>query len=305
MPELSVEIHGTRFANPVLAASGTFGYGTEHAGLVDLSELGGFVTKGLSPQPKKGNPAPRIWETTAGMLNSIGLENVGVDGFVKDKLPELTGCPTRVVVNFFGNDEDQYIECARKLDPLAPVDALEMNLSCPNVKAGGIHFGTDAESAARLVTGCKKVTSKPLWVKLSPLSHGLVPIAEACAKAGADAFTLVNTIPGVAIDPVARKPRLGAVQGGLSGPAIKPAALRAVLDVHRADLGVPIVGVGGISSGSDVVEFLLAGASLVQVGTMNLVEPNACIRIRDELVEFMDLHGISTVKELTGALKLA
>lgn len=305
MPELRVEIHGTRFQNPVLAASGTFGYGTEHTGLVDLSQLGGFVTKGLSLQPKKGNPAPRIWETNAGMLNSIGLENIGVENFIREKLTLLADRPTRIIVNFFGNDEDQYVRCAERLSALDHVDALEINLSCPNVKAGGIHFGTDAGSAGRLVKACRHVSSKPLWVKLSPLSHGLVTVAEACAEAGADAFTLVNTIPAVAIDPVSRTPRLGGVQGGLSGPAIKPVALRAVLEVHRARLGIPIVGVGGISSGTDVVEFLLAGASLVQVGTMNLVEPAACIRIRDELAAFMDHQRIETVAELVGGLKIA
>jgi dihydroorotate dehydrogenase (NAD+) catalytic subunit len=238
------------------------------------------------------------------MLNSIGLENVGLEAFANDKLPRLKGCGTRIVVNFFGADEDQYIECARGLAALPSVDALEMNLSCPNVKKGGIHFGTRPDSAAALTRACRGVSALPIWVKLSPMSHGLADIAAACAEAGADAVTLVNTIPGMAIDPQTRRPRLGGIGGGLSGPAIKPAALKAVFDVYRAGVDIPIVGVGGIASGTDVVEFMLAGASLVQVGTMNLVQPDACVRIRDELAAFLDCNGIATAAELTGGIRL-
>jgi dihydroorotate dehydrogenase (NAD+) catalytic subunit len=300
--DLSVDVGGVRFDSPFVAASGTFGYGAESLGLVDLSGMGGVVTKGVSPRPKVGNPPPRIWETRAGMLNSIGLENPGIDKFLSDIEPTLRGLPTRVIANYFGRDEDEYVECARRLAPLESLDALEMNLSCPNVRAGGLQFGTRAETAARLVKRCKDVCSKPIWVKLSLAGHEIVDVARACVEQGADGLTLGNTLPGMAIDPVTRNPRLGGLCGGLSGPAIHPVAVRVVFEVSRAGLGVPIIGVGGVRSAEDAIELILAGASLIQVGTQCLVEPGACVRLADDLASFLSEQSVERAADLIGAV---
>jgi len=301
--DMGVDLAGLALANPVMTASGTFGYGVESVDLVDLAELGAVVTKGLSPAAKEGNRAPRIWEAEAGVINSIGLENPGVDRFCKEYLPVLRGYDTRVVVNFFGQNQHDYIDCAVTADAADGVDALEMNLSCPNVKAGGLQFGQDPVMAGRLVAACRRVTRKPLWAKLSPVGP-VVEVARACVGAGADVLCLGNTIPAMAIDPKTRRPRLGAVTGGLSGPAIHPVAVRAVFVVHRAELGVPLVGIGGIRTGLDAAEFLLAGASAVQVGTQTLVEPTACVRIRDELEAYCFEQGVASVRQLCGACRL-
>jgi dihydroorotate dehydrogenase (NAD+) catalytic subunit len=302
-PILATRCGGIDFLNPVLTASGTFGYGKEFDGLLSLSALGGLVTKGISPNPRYGNPAPRICETASGMLNSIGLENVGVEGFATTKLPFLRTCGTKVLVNFFGVTFDDYVDCGERLGKLEGVDGLEMNVSCPNIKAGGIEFGREAKVLGDLVRACRKVIAKPLWVKLTPNTSDIVALARACADNGADAVSIMNTITGMAIDPKTRRPKLATVFGGLSGPAIKPIALRMVYQVHRAGLGIPICGIGGIQNGLDAVEFLLAGATAIQVGTQNFIDPASPERIVHELTDFCRAHAVSDVNELIGALK--
>lgn len=301
-PRMAVEVCGTTFANPVLCASGTCGYGQELGALYRLEELGGLVTKGISLEPRPGNPPPRLCETASGVLNSIGLANVGLAAFVRDKLPFLRDCGTRVVVNFFGETMEQYVRCAEGLSRERGVDALEMNISCPNVHAGGLEFGVAPDAAGELVRRVRASTDLPLWVKLTPNLTDVVPVARACVQAGASALSLINTLKGMAIDARARRSRLGRLVGGLSGPAIKPIALRLVHQVAQAGLGVPIIGLGGIGTGEDAAEFLLAGASLVQVGTASLVRPDACWRIIDELRGFCQEEGLATVGELCGGL---
>ena len=302
-PSLALHCGGIDFRNPVLTASGTFGYGNEFDGLVPLSALGGLVTKGISPNPRFGNPAPRICESASGMLNSIGLENVGVEGFATEKLPFLRACGTKVLVNFFGTTFDDYVDCGRRLGRLDGVDGLEMNVSCPNIKAGGIEFGRDPHVLGDLVRACRKVIPKPLWVKLTPNTSDIVALARACAENGADAVSVINTITGMAIDARTRRPRLATIFGGLSGPAIKPIALRMVYQIHRAGIGVPICGIGGIQTGVDAVEFFLAGASTIQVGTQNFIDPASAERIVREVEEFCRQNAVSDLRELVGALK--
>jgi dihydroorotate dehydrogenase (NAD+) catalytic subunit len=293
---------GIEFRNPVLTASGTFGYGKEFAPLLQLSALGGLVTKGISPNPRFGNPPPRICETASGMLNSIGLENVGVEAFAAEKLPFLRTCGTRVLVNFFGTTFDEYVDCGQRLGKLDGVDGLEMNVSCPNIKAGGIEFGRDPRVLGDLVRACRAVIAKPLWVKLTPNTSDIVALARACAENGADAVSVINTLTGMAIDARTRRPRLATVFGGLSGPAIKPVALRMVYQIHRAGLGIPICGIGGIQTGLDAVEFFLAGASTIQVGTQNFIDPASSERIVRELEDFCRSSSISDLRELVGGL---
>jgi dihydroorotate dehydrogenase (NAD+) catalytic subunit len=301
-PRLEIRCGGIDLKNPVLTASGTFGYGKEFEGLLALPALGGLVTKGISPKPRFGNPAPRICETASGMLNSIGLENVGVEGFAAGKLPYLRTCGTRVLVNFFGTTFDEYVGCGEQLGKLDGIDGLEMNVSCPNIKAGGIEFGREARVLGDLVRACRGVISKPLWVKLTPNTSDIVALARACAESGADAVSVINTITGMAIDAHTRKPRLATIFGGLSGPAIKPVALRMVYQIHRAGLGIPICGIGGIQTGIDAVEFLLAGASAVQVGTQNFIDPAAGERIVRELEDYCRQQGVADVSDLVGAM---
>jgi dihydroorotate dehydrogenase (NAD+) catalytic subunit len=299
---LATRCGGIEFRNPVLTASGTFGYGKEFSPLLQLSALGGIVTKGISPSPRFGNPPPRICETASGMLNSIGLENVGVEAFATEKLPFLRTCGTRVLVNFFGTTFDEYVDCGQRLGKLDGVDGLEMNVSCPNIKAGGIEFGRDPRVLGDLVRACRAVIDKPLWVKLTPNTSDIVALARACAENGADAVSVINTITGMAIDPRTRRPRLATIFGGLSGPAIKPVALRMVYQIHRAALGICICGIGGIQTGLDAVEFFLAGASTVQVGTQNFIDPASSERIVRELEEFCRSSGIADLRELVGGL---
>jgi dihydroorotate dehydrogenase (NAD+) catalytic subunit len=303
-PSLATRCGGIEFRNPVLTASGTFGYGKEFAELLPLTSLGGLVTKGISPNPRFGNPVPRICETASGMLNSIGLENVGVEGFATEKLPFLRTCGTRVLVNFFGTNFDEYIECGRRLGQMDGVDGLEMNVSCPNIKAGGIEFGRDPRVLGELVRACRNVVSKPLWVKLTPNTSDIVALARACAENGADAVSVINTITGMAIDARTRRPRLATIFGGLSGPAIKPVALRMVYQIHRAGIGIPICGIGGIQNGLDAVEFFLAGATTVQVGTQNFIDPASAERVVREVEEFCRGQGVTDVRELVGALEI-
>jgi dihydroorotate dehydrogenase (NAD+) catalytic subunit len=289
-------------ASPLWTASGTFGYAQEFAPYLDLPRLGAVVTKGISPKPRGGNPLPRICETASGMINSIGLENVGVAGFAEKKLPFLRQCGTRVVVNFFGETFDEYVDCGGRLDTLDGVDALEMNVSCPNVKKGGVEFGTDPTVLRDLVRACRTVIKKPLIIKLTPNCSDIVAIARASMEGGADGLAIINTLSAMAIDARRRKPRIATIFGGLSGPAIKPIALRMCFQVHRAMPDVPISGIGGVQSGEDVVEFLLAGATTVQIGTQSFVEPNAAARIHAELVHFMTDEKIADVNELRGSL---
>ena len=300
---LALESGGVAFRNPILTASGTFGYGKEFEGLTDLEALGGLVTKGISPNPRFGNATPRICETASGMLNSIGLENVGVEGFAREKLPYLRTCGTRVLVNFFGTTFDEYVECGARLAAMEGVDALEMNVSCPNIKAGGIEFGTDPRVLGDLVRACRAVVKKPLWIKLTPNTSDIVALAKACADQGADALSIINTISGMAIDARTRRPKIATVLGGLSGPAIKPIALRMVFQVHRAGVPLPISGIGGIQDATDAIEFFLAGASTVQIGTQSFVDPDVSGRIVRDLAVRCLADGISDVRELVGALR--
>jgi dihydroorotate dehydrogenase (NAD+) catalytic subunit len=300
--EMSIEALGLTFANPVLCASGTFGYGEEFAAVCDLQGIGGVVTKGISLEPRAGNPPPRIYETAAGMLNSIGLQNVGLRAFVRDKLPFLRDCPARVLVNFFGASLDEYARCAEGLSGHAGIDALEMNISCPNIKAGGMEFGVDPELVGKLVEMVCGCTDLPVVVKLTPNVTDPVPVARAAVEAGAAGLSLINTLRGMAIDAGRRRVRLGTTFGGLSGPAIKPVALRMVYQVAQAGLEVPILGIGGICSGEDAAEFLLAGATLVQVGTASFSRPDAAPGVAAELERFCREQGVTRVRELIGSL---
>lgn len=301
--KLGVRFAGLDCASPIWTASGTFGYAQEFAPYLALERLGAVVTKGISPRPRGGNPLPRICETASGMINSIGLENVGVDGFRDRKLPFLKASGTRVVVNFFGETVDEYVACGAALDAMDGVDALEMNVSCPNVKKGGVEFGTDPTVLRDLVRACRASIKKPLLIKLTPNCSDIVAIARASMDGGADGLSIINTLSAMGIDAKKRRPRIATTFGGLSGPAIKPIALRMCFQVHRAMPDVPISGIGGVASGEDVVEFLLAGATTVQIGTQSFVEPDAANRIHGELLRFMTDEKIEDVAELVGALK--
>ncbi|HBA86723.1 MAG TPA: dihydroorotate dehydrogenase [Geobacter sp.] len=302
-PDMSVALAGIEMRNPVMTASGTFGYGAEFADYLDLESIGAMITKGLSLKPKAGNPTPRIVETPGGMLNAIGLQNVGVDAFIEQKLPYLQNVNTPVIVNLYGNTLEEYGEVASRLDGLAGVAGIEVNISCPNVKQGGIVFGTDPCAAQEVVGLVKRKTSKPLIVKLSPNVTDVVLMAKACADAGADALSLINTLTGMAIDLDRRRPVLANVTGGLSGPAIKPVALRMVWQVAR-NVKLPIIGIGGIMNGRDALEFLLAGATAVQVGTASFLDPCAAQRIAQEMEQYLVDNGIGSVASLIGALEV-
>jgi len=300
---LATSLCGIPLKTPVLAASGTFAYGVELKELVDLSALGGIVVKGLSRVPMDGNPPPRVWETEAGMINSIGLQNIGVRAFVKDKLPELRGAGTAIFANVFGYAVEDYIEVIRVLEDAEGLAAYELNVSCPNTKHGGIFFSSDPALLSEVIRAVRTIARRPLIVKLSPNVARIEPLAKAAAEAGADALSLVNTFVSLAIDPRTRKPRLGAGLGGLSGPAIKPIAVRMVYEAARA-VKIPVVGLGGISDGLDAAEFLIAGASAVEVGTANFWDPAAPLRIARELETFREQEGIDHVSNIVGTLKL-
>ncbi|KAB0668697.1 dihydroorotate dehydrogenase [Oryzomonas sagensis] len=301
-PDLSVSIAGLELRNPVMTASGTFGYGEEFAEYVDLATIGAFVTKGLSLRPRAGNPTPRIVETPGGMLNAIGLQNVGIDAFIEKKVPFLRSVATPAIANFFGNTIDEYAELARRLDAIPEIAGLEVNISCPNVKQGGIVFGTDPQCAFQVVTACREATIKPLIVKLSPNVTDIVSMAKACADAGADALSLINTLTGMAIDLERRRPVLANITGGLSGPAVKPVALRMVWQVARA-VNLPIIGIGGIMNARDALEFILAGATAVQVGTASFINPGAAQEIAEGMEKWLAENGVEDVKSLIGALE--
>ena len=300
-PDLSVELGPLRLDNPVLTASGTFGYGLEFKPFLDLGRLGGLVTKGLSPKPRQGNPPPRIVETPAGMLNSIGLQNVGVDAFIADKLPELRQHRLAVVANVFGETEAEYVEVCSKLDQAAGVTAIELNVSCPNVEKGGMIFGNDPAALSRVTRACRNATSLPLIVKLSPNVTDIRDTARGAADGGADILSLINTFVGMAVDVERRRPVLARGSGGLSGPAIRPLAVWLTWQVHQA-VDLPLIGMGGIVTARDALEFILAGASAIQVGTANFIHPDAATRVLDGLEDYLVRHEIASIRELVGTL---
>ena len=298
---LEVNVAGIRMKTPVMVASGTFGYGSEYADFVDLNRLGAIVVKGITSVPWRGNPMPRIIETPSGMLNAIGLQNVGVDGFISEKLPYLRGFDVPVIVNICGETLDEYIEVTEKLDAAEGVAAIELNISCPNLDCGGMSFGVDPRLASELVGSVRTKTGLPLLVKLSPNVTDIAEIARVIEDAGADGLSVINTLLGMAIDAKTRRPQLANLTGGLSGPAIKPVALRMVWQVYNA-VKIPIVGMGGITTGEDAVEFFIAGASAVAVGTANFVNPRASIDVTNGIQEYLENHEFDSVKELVGNL---
>ncbi len=299
---LLTNLCGVSLRNPVLAASGTFGYGIEFASVVDLNKLGGIVTKGLSREPIKGNPAPRLYETSAGMINSVGLQNVGIRAFIRDKLPQLRRFAVPIFVNVFGYSIDDYFEVIRLLEDTEGIAAYELNVSCPNTKEGGIFFSSDPVLLSDLVRRVRQAAARPLIVKLSPNVARIEPFAQAAQEAGADAISLVNTFVSLAIDVKTRAPRIGAGFGGLSGPAIKPIALRMVFEAARA-VKIPVIGLGGIAKGEDAAEFLIAGAQAVQVGTANFIDPRSPLRIARELDQVLRENGIQHISDLIGTLR--
>ena len=295
--DLSVQLGTLVLANPVLAASGTFGYGLEYEPFVDLNRLGGFATKGLSLQPKIGNAVPRMIETPAGMLNAIGLENIGLEKFRLEKLPRLSAFQTKILVNFFGDTVDEYVAMAKALSELDRVDALEMNISCPNVEEGGVQFSSDPATVRQVVAKTRQATKKFLIVKLSPNVTDICEIALAAEEAGADALSVINTYVGMAIDLETRKPYLANKTGGLSGPAIKPIALNMVHRVSGA-VKIPVIGIGGIASTEDALEFLLAGASAIQIGTANFMDPKITMKVINGLRDYCRNQGLSAIRDL-------
>jgi dihydroorotate dehydrogenase (NAD+) catalytic subunit len=301
-PDLRVDIGGIPLQNPVMTASGTFGYGREFKDLVDLNRLGAIVVKGLSLAPSRGNPPPRIAETPCGMLNAIGLENVGIEAFKRDKLPFLRQLRVPVLANIYGTTIEAYAELAAQLDGLSEVAGIEVNISCPNVKAGGVAFGVQPDMAARVVAAVRAKTVKPVVVKLSPNVTDVTEIARSAEGAGADALSLINTITGMAIDIHTRRPKLANITGGLSGPAIRPVAVRMVWQVVRA-VKIPVIGIGGIMTAEDALEFLIAGAVAVQVGTANFVNPRATIEILAGIEAYLVAHRFSCLTDLIGSLE--
>jgi dihydroorotate dehydrogenase (NAD+) catalytic subunit len=293
---------GLLIDNPVMTASGTFGYGTEYEHLFDIQSLGALVCKGTTVEPRPGNPQPRIAETDCGILNAIGLQNIGIEALIKEKAPVWAGWKVPVIVNIAGRSIDDYARLAAELDDVAGVRGIEVNISCPNVKAGAMEFGSDPVSAAAVTTAVRKATSLPVWVKLTPNTSDIVGIARAVVESGADALVLVNTLKGLAIDIKTRRPVLGNITGGLSGPALKPVALRMVYEVFKSiSPEIPIIGSGGIMSANDALEFILAGASAVQVGTANLINTRAPIEIIEGIKAYLAKEKIEDINSLTGA----
>jgi len=301
--DLSVQITSTlRLANPVMAASGTWGYGDEYGDLVDVNRLGAIICKGTTLEPRDGNPQPRIVEVTGGVLNSVGLQNIGVEALIAEKAPLWAKWRAPVLVNIAGNSVDEYARVATRLEGVVGVSGIEVNISCPNVSKGGMQFGTDPSTAAEVTRAVKKATTLPVMVKLSPNVTDIVAIAQAVEKAGADALSLINTVSGMAIDVKQRRPALGNVSGGLSGPAIKPIALLMVYRVAGC-VKIPVIGCGGIMNAADALEFILAGATAVQVGTASLADPRATLAVVDGLAKYLEAEGIRSVAELRGAAR--
>jgi len=299
---MAVEIAGLKLKNPVMTASGTFGYGEEYAEYIDLNKLGAIVVKGLSLKPRLGNPPPRIMETAGGMLNAVGLQNVGVDVFLQEKLPFLRRYDVAVIANIYGESYLEYSQVARILSQTEGVHALEVNVSCPNVKKGGLSFGSDPKAAAEVTRRVKGETHLPVIVKLTPNVTDIAAVAQAVENAGADAVSLINTLTGMSIDLAARTPHLKNVTGGLSGPAIKPVALRMVWQVAQR-VSIPVIGIGGIMTAEDALEFMIAGASAVQIGTANFINPYATIEIIDGISHYMHDHKIKSIKDIVGTLR--
>ena len=294
--------HNLKLANPVMTASGTFGYGIEFAQLFDIQRLGAIVCKGTTLNPREGNPQPRLAETPSGMLNAIGLQNIGIEALIKEKTPEWVGWKVPVIVNIAGETIEEYVSMAKKLDSVPGISGLEVNISCPNVKGGGAEFGINAESAAKVTSAIRKATSLPMIVKLTPIAADIVAIARAVVQAGADALTLINTLKGMAIDVRRRRPVLGNITGGLSGPAIKPVALHIVYQVASV-VNVPVIGCGGISTARDALEFIMAGATAVEVGTAGFSNPRAALDVVEGLEEFIVSEGIKDIRELVGVAR--
>ena len=303
MADLRTSIGKLQLANPVMTASGTFGYGTEFADFVDLERLGGVIVKGTTLHHREGNPYPRMAETPAGMLNAVGLQNKGVDYFCEHIYPTIKDYKTHMIVNVSGSAIEDYVATAERINALEHIPAIELNISCPNVKQGGMAFGVTAKGAAEVVSAVRKVYDKTLIVKLSPNVTDITEIARAAEAAGADSVSLINTLLGMAIDAERRRPVLSTVTGGMSGPAVKPIALRMVWQVAKA-VNIPVVGLGGISNGTDAIEFMLAGASAIEIGTANFVDPSVTGKIVDEINAYLDRHGYASVRDIIGALEI-
>lgn len=303
MADLSVNIGRLSMKNPVMTASGTFGYGLEFADFIDLSRLGGIIVKGTTLKPREGNPYPRMAETPSGMINAVGLQNKGVDYFIEHIYPQIKDIDTQILVNVSGSTIDDYAETARRLASLSKIEAIELNISCPNVKEGGMAFGTSCQSAASVVKAVRAAYPGTLIVKLSPNVTDITEIARAVEAEGADAVSLINTVLGMAIDAERQRPLVSTVTGGLSGPCVKPIALRMVWQVFHA-VQIPIVGLGGIMNATDAVEFLLAGARAIEIGTANFIDPQVTLKVIDGIDNYLDRHGCRSVDEIIGALKV-
>ena len=301
MVDLSTRLGDFALKNPVLPASGTFGFGLEYADFIDLSRLGGFIVKGTTLEPREGNPYPRMAETPSGMLNAVGLQNKGVDHFIEKIYPQIAGCGSEVIVNVSGKSVADYAAVAEKLSALEGIHAIELNISCPNVKQGGMAFGTTCEGAASVVEAVRKAWPRHLMVKLSPNVTSITDIAKAVEAAGADSVSLINTLLGMAVDIERRRPVLSTVTGGLSGPAVKPVAVRMVWQVAHA-VSIPVVGLGGIVNERDAIEFLMAGASAIQVGTANFINPAATVNILDGITAWCDSHGVERISDIIGII---
>lgn len=301
MADLSVRINRLKLKNPVMTASGTFGYGLEYADFVSLDQIGGIIVKGTTLQPREGNDYPRMAETTSGMLNCVGLQNKGVDYFCEHIYPQIKDIDTNMIVNVSGSSPENYAECAARIDKLDKIPAIELNISCPNVKQGGMAFGTTCSGAASVVKAVRQRYNKTLIVKLSPNVTNIAEIAKACEAEGADSVSLINTLMGMAIDIEKRQPMLSIATGGLSGPAVKPVAVRMVWQVAKA-VKIPVIGLGGICNAADAIEFMMAGATAIQIGTANFLDPTVTIKVRDGINEWLDHHGCSSVSEIIGAL---
>jgi dihydroorotate dehydrogenase (NAD+) catalytic subunit len=302
-PRLAVEVAGVRFKNPVLTASGCCGYGLEFEGLFDLTRLGGICTKGLSARPLQGNDPRRIQETPAGMINSIGLQNIGARAFVEERLPRLRAYDVRVVCNVFGYTVEQYIEAIEILNDGEGIDAYELNISCPNVKEGGLIIGNNPRAAAEVTEAVKRVARRPVVVKLSPNISDVPGMARAIESAGADALSLINTLVGMSVDVHTRRPRIASITGGLSGPAIKPVAVRMVWQAAAA-VRIPIIGIGGVATTEDALEFLIAGATAVQVGTASFYDPLATVKIVDGLARYVQAHDLTSIRDVVGTIQV-
>jgi dihydroorotate dehydrogenase (NAD+) catalytic subunit len=300
---LSVQIGKLKLQNPVTVASGTFGYGVEYSKLIDLNQLGAVVVKGIRLEPVRGNPTPRTAEVTSGMLNAIGLQGPGVDGFIKKYWPFLKTLKVPTIINIWGTTVEEYAEVARRFDALGGVGALELNVSCPNIKEGGAQFGTDAKLLAQVVAACRKVTKLPLITKMSPNVVSIAPYAKTAEDAGSDALSVTNSYPAMAIDIETRKPKLANVTGGLTGPCIKPIAIKLVWDAAKT-VKIPIIGMGGIQNAADAIEFMMAGATAVAVGTANFYEPQTALQVIAGIREFMEKRGLRDVREMVGSVRI-